>query len=163
MDHEAILAEFAPMVGRIAAGFEHDPSLQQDLVQEMMIGLIMALPNYKGQGALKAFVARVSQNIALSYVRKAVRKKQWMQLSDTDIDLPCDTTSVEDQLSAAQQQSRLQNAVQKLPLNLRQVTILALEGLTYREISEALDISENNAAVRFNRAKALLKQTITTG
>lgn len=157
MDSQSIIKTHAMMLKRLAASYERDIFLRQDLVQEMMMALVIALPNYSGEGSLKAFVARVAHNIAISHVRRAVRQAPQEAI---DGDLPDSSESAETSLSTSQQQQQLQQAVQALPIGLKQVIILALEGLSYREISEALDISENNVAVRFNRAKQQLKQAI---
>jgi DNA-directed RNA polymerase specialized sigma24 family protein len=56
--------------------------------------------------------------------------------------------------------TQLQAAVQELPLSLRQIVVLMLEGLTHRETSEVVGITEGNVAVRLSRAKTLLAEAI---
>jgi RNA polymerase sigma-70 factor (ECF subfamily) len=50
--------------------------------------------------------------------------------------------------------------VHGLPIIYRQVIVLALEGLEYTEIAEVLGVSDNNVAVRANRARQLLRQLL---
>lgn len=52
-----------------------------------------------------------------------------------------------------QQGIRLQQAVRGLPLGLRQVVTLALEGFSHRGISATLGITEDSVGVRLNRAR----------
>jgi RNA polymerase sigma-70 factor (ECF subfamily) len=47
-----------------------------------------------------------------------------------------------------------------LPLGLRQVVVLTLEGLSHAEVAEIVGISENNVAVRLTRAKATLSRLL---
>ena len=58
-------------------------------------------------------------------------------------------------IAERQESTRLADAVRRLPLPYRQVVVLLLEGLEYREIAEVLGISESNVGVRLNRARQL--------
>jgi RNA polymerase sigma-70 factor (ECF subfamily) len=59
-----------------------------------------------------------------------------------------------------QSADRLQRAVRGLPLALRQVMVLAFEGLSNEDIAAVLGISAGNVGVRLHRGKALLKTTL---
>ncbi len=48
----------------------------------------------------------------------------------------------------------------ELPLGLRQVVVLTLEGLSHAETAEIVGISENNVAVRLTRARAALSRRL---
>ncbi len=50
--------------------------------------------------------------------------------------------------------------MQSLPLNLRQVVVLTLEGLSHAEVADIIGISENNVAVRMTRARAELTRLL---
>ncbi|TNE61278.1 MAG: sigma-70 family RNA polymerase sigma factor [Alphaproteobacteria bacterium] len=157
MDLSAILSEHGAMLGRIVASYEADPALQQELMQEVSLTLWRALPKYNASGSLKAFVARVAQNRCISHVGKAAAAPRRAELDD---EMVADSPHPEESLSREQQRQALLIAVRRLPLPLRQVTTLALEGLSHRDIADALGISENNAMVRFSRAKTLLRDLV---
>ncbi len=59
---------------------------------------------------------------------------------------------------ASANRDHLFRSIRELPLGLRQAISLTLEGLTNAEISEVLGITENNVAVRLNRARAMLRE-----
>ena len=48
--------------------------------------------------------------------------------------------------------------MQELPLGLRQVVVLTLEGLSHAEVADIVGITENNVAVRLTRARAALSR-----
>jgi len=50
--------------------------------------------------------------------------------------------------------------IQSLPMSHRQIIVLLLEDLSYAEMAEVLGISENNVAVRLNRARKALKEAL---
>lgn len=67
--------------------------------------------------------------------------------------------SPEEAAGSAQKLERLMRALPNLPVPLRQVLILSLEGLSRSEIADVVGITENNAAVRLSRArKAVLEE-----
>ena len=65
-----------------------------------------------------------------------------------------------EQAAQMRQRARLMSAVQSLPLAHRQIIVLMLEDLSHAEIGEVLGITENNVAVRLNRARNALKNAL---
>jgi RNA polymerase sigma factor (sigma-70 family) len=66
-----------------------------------------------------------------------------------------------DELAARiQTAGRLQQAVRALPLALRQVMVLAFEGLSNEDIAAVLGLTAGNVGVRLHRGKALLKAAL---
>ena len=59
---------------------------------------------------------------------------------------------------ALDRSARLASAVRSLPLAYRQTAMLALEGLTPKEIADVLGITTNAVAIRMSRAKELLRR-----
>jgi RNA polymerase sigma-70 factor (ECF subfamily) len=56
--------------------------------------------------------------------------------------------------------SALLKAIRKLPIAYRQVITMALDELPQNEIATVLGITENNVAVRLNRARKLLREEL---
>ena len=54
-------------------------------------------------------------------------------------------------------------AVRSLSLPLRQALVLELEGLSHREIGEALGLREGTVSVRLTRARQTIRKLIGTG
>lgn len=149
--------EFGPLIRRIAVSHEADGGLAEELVQEIHFALWLALPSFRGQSSLRTFVARIATNRAISHVRRSARAPVSVELSE---DLPASGLTPEHQTMAEDQQSRLLAAVRALPLSLRQVALLTLEGLGCAEISDVLGISANAVAIRLSRAKTLLRHNL---
>ncbi len=70
--------------------------------------------------------------------------------------------SPEKGLATEQQETRLLDAIRRLPVSYRQVITLTLEDLSYAEIAQILGINENNVGVRLNRARQLLRRLLET-
>jgi RNA polymerase sigma factor (sigma-70 family) len=153
-----LLEEFDKPLRRLAAGYERDPSRQQDIVQDIWLAVWRALPRFRGDSSERTFVFRIAHNRAVSHIDYSQRRRA--ESLDADAAFEAPGLDPERALSAAQRQDRLHLAVQELPLGLRQVVILALEGLPHRDIAEVVGISENNVAVRLTRARAALSRLL---
>jgi RNA polymerase sigma-70 factor (ECF subfamily) len=55
----------------------------------------------------------------------------------------------------------IENAIEHIPINYQSVfSLRELTGLSVQETAKALDITETNVKVRFNRAKAMLRKEV---
>lgn len=149
--------EFRPLIRRIAVSYEADSGSAEELVQDIHFALWLALPSFRGQSSLRTFVARIATNRAISHVRRSVRSPLSVELSEN---LPAGESTPEHQAIAEDQQARLIASIRALPLSLRQVALLTLEGLVPAEISDVLGISANAVAVRLSRARDVLRRNL---
>lgn len=149
-----LLHEHDRALRRLAASYERDPSRQQDLLQEIWLAVWQALPRFRGECSERTFVFRIAYNRAVSHVDHWQRRRT--DSLDDDAPLATSQPDPEHALSTEQRRERLQAAVQALPIGLRQVVVLSLEGLSHAEVAEIVGITENNVAVRLSRARATL-------
>lgn len=152
---EQIVEVHAAMVRRIASVYERHPDRVDDLVQDVWIAVWEALPRLHNQAALKSYIARITQNICVTHVRRAL-VRQAQPLTGT---LPAGP-SLDDASVHAARLSCLIEAVRNLPENLKAVASLYLEDMQVRDIALALGISESNVSVRLHRAKSAIKLSL---
>lgn len=153
-----LLYEHDRALRRLAASYERDPSKQQDLVQDIWLAVWQALPRFRGECSERTFVFRIAHNRAVSHVDHWQRRRA--DSLDEDAPLAAPHPDPEHALSTQQRHQRLQAAVQLLPLGMRQIVVLTLEGLSNAEVSEIVGITENNVAVRLTRARAALSRLL---
>jgi len=156
-DFERVVAEHRPMLMRIVASHEADPERRRDLLQDILLALWRALPGYRGDGELRAFLARVAHNRCVSHVARAVAEPAAAELHDQ-------LAQTADEIEAAerqQRQERLLAAVRRLPLGLRQPVVLTLEGFGPKDIAAILGLNANTVSIRLTRAKAALRSALT--
>lgn len=151
---EQIIADYGSGLARVAASYEADRVLREDLVQEILIAIHRALPSLADPDSLAPFIFRIAHNRGVTHVARQVGARRIEQGMQPDVSLP---ETPEEKLLADERSNRVTAAVRRLPLPYRQVMTLLLEELTYAEIAEALDISLSNVGVRVNRAKAQMK------
>jgi RNA polymerase sigma factor (sigma-70 family) len=141
-------------LARLASSYTRTATDRDDLLQEIAIALWRALPGFRGECSERTFLFRIAHNRCFAHLS---RRRPVVALHDEEIAVEDPRPSAEHQLSQEQQTERLARAVRQLPLIYRQVIIMTLEGLTYREIAQVLGISDSNVGVRLTRARQLLK------
>lgn len=155
---QRLMTAHGPAIRRLAAATERDPMRQQDLVQEIWLAIWQALPRFRGECAERTFVFRIAHNRAVTHVDHWNRRR--MEPLEDSERLSSAGLDPEERLANRQRHARLHEAVAALPLTLRQVVVLTLEGLSHREVGEVVGISENNVAVRLSRARAMLAEAL---
>jgi RNA polymerase sigma-70 factor (ECF subfamily) len=153
-DFDQIARDHGAMIRRIAASYEADAHLAEELVQEIHFALWRSLPAFRGDASLRTFVARIATNRAITHVARRLKSPPSLELNEQ---IPAPGGDPESYAIAASQQTRLMAAMRGLPLVYRQAVTLTLEGLTPKEIADFLDLTPNAVAVRLSRAKDLLR------
>jgi RNA polymerase sigma factor (sigma-70 family) len=150
---EEIVEVHAAMVRRIATVYERHPDRVDDLAQDVWIAVWQALPRLNDHATLRNYFARITQNICVTHVRRALAR-QTQPLSDT---LPDLAPAPDEATAHAMRLARLIEAVRNLPENLKAVASLYLEDIPVKDIAIALGISESNTSVRLHRAKSAIR------
>lgn len=157
---ERILAEHGPAISRLAFSFEVVAGVREELVQEIALAIWQALPRFRGECSERTFVFRIAHNRGLSHAcrrRPAHHPLDEIEEKHEPVDPRPDPN---EQAAQMRQRTRLMSAIQSLPLAHRQIIVLMLEDLSHAEIGEVLGITENNVAVRLNRARNALKNAL---
>ena len=140
-----------PQLWRTVRGYEANPALQEELMQEVLLAIWRSLERLRAQDSLLPFVLRIAHNLGASHVRDAARLPRRLSLEEA----PQEEMAAD---PAEEERRWLQAAVRRLPLPLRQVLLLQLEGFDYREIAGMLGISVDNVGVRAHRARRQLQE-----
>lgn len=158
-----VASDVAPTLARLANGFEADPHLREDLVQEMHLRIWRSLERFDGDGDLRAWVFRVAHNTAADHVAKAVRRKR-TRLSDTgeldDIEPrpgPAALTEARDRAE------RLMEHIRALPPADRHIIVLYLEGEAPKSIAALTGLTPGAVSVRIHRIRAVLTRDVQKG
>ncbi|GAA6153029.1 sigma-70 family RNA polymerase sigma factor [Pseudoteredinibacter isoporae] len=154
LNFESVIKKYRLSLIKIAATFEADVKLQQDLLQEMSLAIWQALPRFQGKSSLHTFVYRVAYNQALNHISK-YSSIHHQQIDDS---FECDKNTPEQQLQSDQSFQYMLNNIRLLPVVQRQLIALSLEGISYSDISEITGLTEGNVGVQLNRAKNKLKK-----
>ena len=149
---EQQIAELRPRLYRLASSWCGDTMLADDLVQETLQKAILKQHQLKEFSRLEAWLYRILHNCWMQYLRV---EKPAMDIDDVDL---LHNETPDRQLTEQQIVKRVRQAIMMLPLTQKQViTLVDLEGSSYMEVSEILEIPLGTVMSRLNRARALLK------
>lgn len=155
--YERIFNAYGPALVRLTASYESLPQAREDLLQEILLAIWKALPGFRGDCSEKTFALRVAHNRCLTHVWRRGKSPR----SEANLpEVPDPHQSPETMALDNRRRETLLAAIRALPVNYRQVITLALEDLTMAEIAGVLGVTENNVAVRLNRARKALRSLL---
>lgn len=159
---------YAPRLYRLALKMLRDPQDAEDVLQEAFLKAYQGLSGFDGRAQLSTWLYRIVVNEALMHLRRRAPETVSVEApSDTEDDEgPLEIVDwcclPEEELLSAEARQVMEEAIQQLPPTLRVVFLLRdVEGLSTREVAEALELSEGAVKVRLSRARARLRELLT--
>lgn len=149
----ALYDEFAPKVYRLAVRMVGETHAA-DLAQQTFLKMFRGLSKFQGNASFSTWLYRIAVNECLQHRRRTPRPQQQLSL-----DLPDPAAPPNQRLEQAE---LLERAMDGLDEKLRAVFLLReVEGLSYEEIAEVLEIPAGTVASQLNRARAELRDSLT--
>jgi RNA polymerase sigma-70 factor (ECF subfamily) len=136
---------------RFALSMLKDEAEAEDVVQEVVIKLWKQRDNMDHIQNVEAWTMRLTRNLSIDKIRSKHRRYEPL---DTVADLSESRPSPAKQLELNDAMEHLKKWITKLPENQRMVFQLRdIEGMTYKEISESLDMSLSQVKINLFRAR----------
>ncbi|HEY3709688.1 MAG TPA: sigma-70 family RNA polymerase sigma factor [Amycolatopsis sp.] len=167
-DHAAfdtLVRRHTPMMYRVALRITGGSAEAEDVVQEAWLAAWRALPAFRHQSSVSTWLYRVVTNGALALLR---RRRPTVSLDDVhpgpagrrrstlDGALVAEATP-ERQVVRAEQVDAVLRAIARLDVSQRVPLVLReLEGLSYEEVAEVLEVSIPALRARLHRARVAL-------
>lgn len=149
--------------------FLNDYEEAVDLAQETFVRVYFAIDRYHTQFAFSTYIYRIATNLAISETRRRKRRRL-MSLTglfqaedDTQVEFqPPDTRKLQDAELVDDERSQvIARAIAALPEKYRVPVILRdIEGRTYDEIAEIMQLGLGTTKSRINRGRGLLKEKL---
>lgn len=158
----------APQLYGAAVRMTRNPANAEDLVQETFLKAYRAYGTFEEGTNLKAWLYRILTNTFINNYRRDTRRPQETDLGELE-DLylfrrlaretsATSSTSAEDQLLEGLVEEDIKQAIESLPENFRMVVLLAdLEGFSYKEIADILEIPIGTVMSRLHRGRKALQ------
>jgi RNA polymerase sigma factor (sigma-70 family) len=161
MSEEAFKQHILPMkdkLFRFAWHFLQDVQEAEDAVQDVMAGVWARRAEWHQWKSIPAYVMTATRNNCLDRLRKRrplVKEGHAAQLSSTDRD-PYEKVTNKEIMQ------RIKECIDALPLQQQQVVRLReMEGFSYNEIAEVLDLTLDQVKVNLFRGRNAIRKTIT--
>jgi RNA polymerase sigma-70 factor (ECF subfamily) len=128
------------------------PQDAPDLLQQVFLQTFLKIEQFSGRARFETWVYRLAINECLQFRRRRSRTYY-----DMPADEPVDPSG--DHTERTQQQELMEHALARLAPDLQAVFVLReVEGLSYRQIAETLDIKEGTVGSRLNQARTQLRK-----
>ena len=148
-----------------------NPADAEDLVQETYLKGYKAFNSFKDGTNLRAWLFRILTNSFINAYRKKQRSFDEQEVEDIEAintlssaDYSSNThlgISAEDALFERLTDDEIQTAIDSLPGTYKAVVLLAdVQGFSYKEIAEILDVPDGTVMSRLHRARAKLKDLL---
>lgn len=140
---------------RLALSITGSKEDAEDVVQDTLFNVWKKKDDWEAIDSLEAYCFRSARNIAIDKISLKVNQERVL---DKDYDLAETRMSAQDQLEKEEQLFLLETFLKRLPE--KQQTIFQLrevEGFSYKQIAEILEITEEQVKVNLFRARQKLK------
>ena len=148
-----------------------NPADAADLVQETYLRAYRGYANFEEGTNLRAWLYRILTNTYINIYRARQRRPQETDLADVEdlymyrrlplIETAVASRSAEDQLVDLIADDEVKQALEDLPENFRIPVLLAdVEGFSYREIADMLDIPIGTVMSRLHRGRKAMQKAL---
>ncbi|MEP6944507.1 MAG: sigma-70 family RNA polymerase sigma factor [Acidobacteriota bacterium] len=164
-----IVARYRNQITNFLYRFLNDYEEAVDLAQETFVRVYFAIERYHTQFAFSTYIYRIATNLAISEIRRRKRRRVlsltglFQSGEDSDVEFqPVDNRSLPDADLIEDEQSRtIAKAIAALPEKYRVPIVLRdIEGKSYDEIAEIMDLGLGTTKSRISRARGLLKEKL---
>ena len=150
----------------------HDPEEAGDLTQETFLRALQGIKKFRGDSGLRTWLFRIAINQSRNRFRWWKRRKRHKTVSidssQNDTDTPLSESlsdkgpNPEENVLRGERRRRLLEAIEELPANFKEAVVLCdIEGLSYTEISEVLEIGMGTVKSRIARGRRELRKKLT--
>jgi RNA polymerase sigma-70 factor (ECF subfamily) len=148
-----------------------NPADAEDLVQETYLKAYRAFGSFKEGTNLKAWLYRILTNTFINSYRARKRRPEQTELDDVEelylyrrlggLEAVSAGRSAEEEVLEHFTESEVKAAVESLPEQFRMAVLLAdVEGFSYKEIADILDIPIGTVMSRLHRGRKALQKTL---
>mgnify|MGYP005748574473 CR=1 FL=1 len=149
---EEIYSEYAKIVYTYLFSHTHDANLAEEFTQETFFRAVNNIHQYKGNSSIRTWLCGIAKNVWYEYLRNKKRKMEMPMDAENGEKIP--TVSLEEEYFLRWDNVDILKQIHRLKEPMREVIYLRLIGnLSFRQIGEIMDKSENWARVTFYRGK----------
>ncbi|PUZ26437.1 RNA polymerase subunit sigma-70 [Chitinophaga parva] len=135
-----------------------NPEDKEDLFQDIVLQLWRAYGSFNGGSRMSTWIYRVALNTAITRLRKTSKRERYEGLDEQVLEIAATDNKEENE-----QVLQMYAAIKKLSAVDRAITILYMDGHSYREIAGVMGLSESNVGFLLNKIRTKLKTIVNNG
>ena len=160
---EDLVAAYEKNVYNLALRMTGNAQDAEDMAQEAFIKAYNSLSHFRGDSKFSVWLYRIVSNVCLDFLRRQNRRPASSLSQEDDdgeevqLDVPDESQSPELLLERQLTREAVQRGLQALSEEQRQILLLReIQGLSYEEIAQTLDLEEGTVKSRIFRARKKL-------
>ena len=145
------LGQYKALIFKIVRAYTFDAMDRDDLFQEIVIQVWRSILTFRNESSPSTWIYRISLNTAIKWVKTERRQNELRSAPDAvQHVLQESTLPIDEQLAWLYKEIYTFDEIDRC------ITILLLDGLSYREMATILGITESHVGVKINRIKKQL-------
>ena len=153
-DLEQIYKQYFETVNKYLFCLTHNSDISEELTQETFYKAVKKINTFKGECKMSVWLCQIAKNLWYDELKK---NKKWEIIEQTF--LIQSEENLEENIILNENKLELYKKLQKLDKQTREVIYLRITGeLSFKEIGDILNKTENWARVTFYRGKQKLKE-----
>lgn len=154
--------DFGPTVHRLSRRYARTEADAEDLTQEIFVAVCQSIGSFRGDAALTTWVHRVALNHCMKHGAKQAARPQTVPYDDLPLTgEPSPSTDPSASAIQSELKGRVDVALSALSVSHRDVVVLhEMQGLTYAEIAEVLDVPVGTVKSRLFHAFGKLREKL---
>ncbi|MDD2702813.1 MAG: RNA polymerase sigma factor [Candidatus Omnitrophica bacterium] len=154
---EAVYKSLSGFVYNVAFRVVNNRQDAEEVTQEVFLTMYRRLKDFRFESSFKTWVYRITVNHAINYGRKASRGKNRSFEYDDEMQVTVTPGVVEAEI----EKEYVNTVVEKLlgaisPEQKACMVLRGMEGLSYKQIAEILEVNINTVRTRLRRAREIL-------
>jgi RNA polymerase sigma-70 factor (ECF subfamily) len=165
-----LVEKYYRKIYNLAYRFVGDSEEANDLAQEIFTAAFQNIGKFRGDAKFSTWLFQIATNRGKNKFKYLKRRGYFVNRgqSDTDDDrdylqkaVPDHSTNPEDLLAGKQIQKVVQDAINELDPDHKEIVILRdIEGFSYEEIAKILNLPEGTTKSRLHRARMVVKEKL---
>ena len=148
---DAWLQQYRALIFKIVRSYAFTPMDREDLFQEITLQVWRSIPSFRSECAVTTWLYRISLNTGIRFSQRERKRSE----QKTELDYAHHVLS-ESEDHVDERLTWLYNEITKLNEIDRSITLLLLDGFSYKEMASIIGMKESNIGVRINRIKKFL-------
>ena len=155
-DMEQIYKQYFETVNKYLFCLTHNSDISEELTQETFYRAVKKINTFKGDCKMSVWLCQIAKNLWYDELRK---NKKFENIEDEMLSIQSED-KIEEKVILNESKVELYKKIQKLDKQTREVIYLRITGeLSFKEIGDILNKTENWARVTFYRGKQKLKES----
>lgn len=161
-DFKQLFEQYYNPLCNFANSILYDSVKAEDAVQDVFVKMWQKKESIDGLENIKSYLFRATKNKCIEYLRKLKLDQKLSEENARRIEVSS-SINTDDEADKYLLKEKLFKSIRQLPPKCRNVfTLSKINGLTYNEIAEELDISSKTVENQMGRALRLLREMMNT-